>query len=110
MSFSVLFDPNEIVEDNTMVAQIVKQNTMLLKRCLKSKNKDLYFAAIESLRNASDNFGPALNKHLPVLLPMVAERSDLADDDRIAHLHFTLQDNGGDMAEEMLSKYPILKH
>lgn len=54
---------------------------MLLKRCLKSKNKDLYFAAIASLKNASDNFGPALNKHLPVLLPLVAERNDLAEDE-----------------------------
>lgn len=100
---SVLFDPNEIVEDNTMVAQIVKQNTMLLKRCLKSKNKSLYFAALDSLRSASDNFGPALNKHLPVLLPMVAERGDLAGDDHIVDLHFTLLENGGTMAERMLA-------
>ena len=27
---SVLFDPNEIVEDNSMVAMIVKQNVNLL--------------------------------------------------------------------------------
>ena len=57
-----------------MVAMIVSQNTRLLQRCLKSRSKDLYFAAIENLVRASDNFGPALNKHLPILLPLVAER------------------------------------
>ena len=30
VAYSVLFDPNEIVEDNSMVAMIVKQNTNLL--------------------------------------------------------------------------------
>ena len=79
----MLFDPNEVVEDNTMVSMMVKQNTMLLQRCLKSKSKDLYYAAIENLVNASDNFGPALNKHLPILLPMVAKRQDLANEERI---------------------------
>ena len=69
---SVLFDPNEIVEDNSMVAVIVKQNVNLLQRCLKLKNNDIYFAAIDSVINASENFGPALNKHLPVILPLVA--------------------------------------
>ena len=72
-----------MVEDNSMVAMIVKQNTMLLQRCLKSKSKDLYFAAIDNLVGASDNFGPALNKYLPVLLPLVAKRQDLANDQRI---------------------------
>lgn len=73
--FSVLFDPNETaIEPNSMVATIVKQTTHLLQMCLRSKSKDLYFAAIESLVNASDNYGPAINKHLPVLLPLVAKR------------------------------------
>lgn len=62
---------------------IVKQNTMLLQRCLKSKSKDLYYAAIDNLVSASDNFGPALNKHLPIILPMVAKRQDLANEERI---------------------------
>ena len=57
-----------------MVAMIVSQNTRLLQRCLKSRSKDLYFAAIENLVRASDNFGPALNKNLPILLPLVAKR------------------------------------
>ena len=30
LNHSVLFDPNEIVEDNSMVAMIVKQNVNLL--------------------------------------------------------------------------------
>ena len=83
---SVLFDPNEIVEDNSMVAVIVKQNVNLLQRCLKLKNNDIYFAAIDSVINASENFGPALNKHLPVILPLVAQRQDLSNDERILSL------------------------
>lgn len=105
--FSVLFDPNEIVEDNTMVAMIIKQNTALLQRCLKSKSKDLYFAAIDSLVNASDNFGPAINKHLPILLPLIAKRQDLANDDRIGRLKDALCFNGGDEAENMLERFPL---
>ena len=83
---SVLFDPNEIVEDNSMVALIVKQNVNLLQRCLKSKNNDLYFAAIDSVINSSENFGPALNKHLPIILPLVAKRQDLSENERILTL------------------------
>ena len=90
-----------------MVAMIVKQNVSLLQRCLQSKSKDLYFAAIDNLVNASDNFGPALNKHLPVILPLVAKRQDLASDERIGRLKDALCFNGGDQAEAMLEKYPI---
>ena len=104
---SVLFDPNEIVEDNSMVATMVAQNTRLLQRCLKSRSKDLYFAAIENLVNASDNFGPALNKHLPVLLPLVAKRQDLANDERIQRLKESLSFNGGEEADKMLQRYPL---
>lgn len=104
---SILFNPNEIVEDNTMVAMIVNQNTRLLQRCLKSRSKELYFAAIDSLVNASDNFGPALNKHLPILLPLVAKRQDLANDERISQLKDVLCFNGGDEAEDMLERYPL---
>ena len=104
---SVLFDPNEIVEDNSMVAVIVKQNVNLLQRCLKLKNNDIYFAAIDSVINASENFGPALNKHLPVILPLVAQRQDLSNDERILSLQMALQENGGREGERMLEKYPI---
>ena len=75
---------------------------MLLQRCLKSKSKELYFAAIDNLVKASDNFGPAINKHLPVLLPLIAKRQDLADDARISQLKDVLCFNGGDDAEEMI--------
>lgn len=51
--------------------------------CLKRGSKETYFAALENLINASDNFGPAINKHLPIILPMVAKRQDLANDERI---------------------------
>ena len=103
----MLFDPNEIVEDNTMVAMIVKQNTNLLKMCLKRGSKETYFAAIENLVSASDNFGPAINKHLPILLPLVAKRQDLANDERIARLKDALLFNGGDEAEAMLERFPL---
>ena len=103
----MLFDPNEVVEENSMVATLVNQNTRLLQRCLKSRSKDLYFAAIDNLVNASDNFGPALNKHLPILLPLVAKRQDLANDERIHRLKDALTYNGGDEAEKMLARYPL---
>jgi len=41
---------------------------------LKSSSKSVFFAAIESLKQASDNFGPALNKHLNIILPLVQKR------------------------------------
>ena len=75
--------------------------------CLKSKSKDLYFAAIENLVNASDNYGPAINKHLPILLPLVAKRQDLANDERIHRLKDILAFNGGDEAEQMLERFPL---
>ena len=80
---------------------------MLLQRCLKSKSKELYFAAIDNLVKASDNFGPALNKHLPILLPLIAKRQDFASDDRISQLKDVLCFNGGDDAEAMIDKYPL---
>ena len=43
----------------------------LYNLCLKSKTKELYFAAIDSVNNASNMFGPAINKHLPHILPLI---------------------------------------
>lgn len=54
-----------------MVAMMVKQNVILLQKCLKMKTKELYFAAIDSVNNASNMFGPAINKHLPHILPLI---------------------------------------
>jgi len=79
----LLFDPNEIVDDNSMVAQIVKQNVSLLQKCLKSQNKAIFYAALDSLKNASSMFGPALNKHLPHIIPLVQKKQELASQDRI---------------------------
>jgi ethanolamine utilization protein EutP (predicted NTPase) len=86
-----------------MVAQMVKQNVTLLQKCLKSSNKAIFYAAIESLNNASNMFGPALNKHLPHILPLVKAKQDLASDERIATLVKTLKSNGGDDADKILS-------
>lgn len=70
----LLFNPNEIVDDNTMVAQMVKQNITLLQKCLKSSNKAIFNAALDSLKNASNMFGPALNKHLKHIIPMIKKK------------------------------------
>lgn len=74
----LLFNPNEIVDDNTMVAQMVKQNITLLQKCLKSSNKAIFNAALDSLKNASNMFGPALNKHLKHIIPMIKKKQELA--------------------------------
>lgn len=65
---SFIFDPNMIVEENGVLAQLVKNNMQLLQKCLVSSNKAIFIAAIENLKSASNNFGPALNKHLPIVL------------------------------------------
>jgi hypothetical protein len=51
-------------------------------------------------------FGPALNKHLPHILPLVKKKQALASDERIQTLKKTLIQNGGDEAESIL-KNPI---
>jgi hypothetical protein len=74
-----------IVEENSVLAQLVKTNITLLQKCLTSSNKAIFIAAIENLkyprsplnvsyRNASNNFGPALNKHLPIVLQLVKRK------------------------------------
>lgn len=90
-----------------MVGQIVKTHLMLLQRCLKSNNKKVYFAAIESIKQSSEQFGPALNPHLRVILPLVAKRQDLASDERIRSLSECLVKYGGREAEKMLTLYPL---
>ena len=75
---------------------------------MKTKNNDVYFAAIDSVINSSENFGPAINKHLPIILPLVAKRQDLSNDERILTLVMTLRENGGREAEKMLEKYPVM--
>jgi hypothetical protein len=77
---NILYEPNEIIEENSTVGVLVKNNINLLQRVLKSKNKGLFFVAIESLIEASTNYGPALNKHLPVILPLMRKRPELLKD------------------------------
>jgi len=82
-----LFDPNELVEDNSLVADIVKTNIVLLQKCLKSSSKAVYLAAIENIKMASENFGPALNKHLHIIVPLIQKKQQLANEDRIKQLN-----------------------
>jgi hypothetical protein len=70
----MLFDPNDIVEENSVVAQLVKTQITLLQKCLKSKSKPVFFTAIDSITKTSENYGPAINKHLPIILPLVAKK------------------------------------
>ena len=85
----------------------MKQNVMLLQKCLKSSNKAIFLAAIESINNASGMFGPALNKHLPIILPLVKNKQDLASDERIHTLKQTLGHNGGTEAEELIKQFQL---
>lgn len=71
----------------------------LLQKCLVSSNQAVFIAAIESLKNASNNFGPALNKHLPLMLRMVKKKQDLASIERIHELKAILIANGGEEAQ-----------
>jgi hypothetical protein len=95
------------VEENSVLAQIVKTNTQLLQKCLKSNSKHVYFSAIDNLKNAVTNFGPTLNKHLPSLLPLIAKRQDLASDDRISGLKEAILENCGDDARKLLEIFPL---
>jgi hypothetical protein len=53
-------------------------------------------------RNASNNFGPALNKHLPIVLQLVKRKQDLASTERIHELKEILLRNGGTEAEKIV--------
>ena len=106
-AFSVLFDPDDIVEPNSVLGQLVKVNIKLLQKCMTMKQKVIYLSAIDNLVNASNMFGPALNKHLPVILPLVAKRHKLANPERIEALKEALLENGGKEAQKMLNMYPI---
>lgn len=73
---ALLFNPNDIVEENTQVGLVVKQIITLLQRCLKSKNQSIFNAALDSVNDTSDNYGPALNKHLKIIVPLIEKRND----------------------------------
>jgi len=68
---SPFFEPNEEILDNSLVAQMCSTHTILLEKLLKSKNKKVFLAAIETIKQHSKQFGPALNRHLPTVLPLV---------------------------------------
>jgi hypothetical protein len=103
----LLFDPNEIVDDNSVVADLVRQNVGLLQRCLKSSSKAVFFAAIENIKMASDNFGPAINKHLPIILGLIRKKQDLANKERLVSLKQTLLANGGHDARAMIASVQL---
>jgi len=58
-------------------------------------------------RNASNNFGPALNRHLNIVLPLIKRKQDLASSDRIHELKDTLIMNGGEEARILVEKYNL---
>ena len=93
-----------------MVAMMVKMNISLLQRCLKSKKKDVFNTAIDNLIEASNNYGPALNKHLPVILPLMRKRQDLLkDNEAVPIMVEALRINGGTEADRILKIIPLTK-
>jgi hypothetical protein len=50
-------------------------------------------------------FGPAINKHLPHILPLVKKKQELADPERIKTLRDTLVRNGGEEAEKIFDSH-----
>ena len=73
----------------------------------------MFYCAIDNLIEASDSFGPALNKHLPVILPLMRKRPDLVKGNaKVTHLIDELRNNGGTEADKILKivwKAPSLK-
>jgi hypothetical protein len=52
---------------------------------------------------ASDGFGPALNKHLPVILPLLRKRPELVKGNpKVNELIEMLRANGGKDADKIL--------
>lgn len=103
---ALLFNPNDVVEENTVCGNVVKQIITLLQRCLKSKNQSIFNAALEQVSDTSDNYGPALNKYLYIIVPLMEKRKDKHTKDKISNLRQTLLENGGEEAIKILSQYP----
>ena len=56
------------------------------------------------MKNASSMFGPALNKHLRHIVPLVLHKADLVKRERIDELFKVLVRNGGDEAKNILNE------
>ena len=98
-----MFNINDLDEENPVVAEVVKNIIMLLQRCLKSKSNAVFHTAIDQVAYTSDNYGPALNKHLKLIMPMVEKRNDKASAPKISELKNTLIENGGDEAAKIIA-------
>ena len=68
----------------------------MLQRCLKSKNAAIFSASLDQVESVSDNYGPALNKHLHIIWPLVEKRKDKKSSEKIINLRNTLIENGID--------------
>ena len=55
------------------------------------------------MTNFSDNYGPALNKHLHIIWPLIEKRCDKKSESKIEDLRVTLLENGGAEAFKILS-------
>ena len=94
------------MEENSQVGAVVKQIITLLQRCLKSKNQSIFNAALDSVSDTSENYGPALNKHLHIIVPLFEKRNDKHSNEKIIRLRQTLLENGGQEAAKILTQYP----
>lgn len=82
----------------------VLQQSLVLCSAPKSSVSSSYF------RQASDNFGPALNSHLSVILKLVKLKESLATTEQMAHFRETLIENGGGEAMRIIMEMGDLKH
>jgi hypothetical protein len=62
------------------------------------------------IRNSSNNFGPALNVHLPVILKLVKHKECLATVEQMGQLRSVLMENGGTDAMRAIMDVGDLKH
>ena len=92
-----------------MLAKLVRTNITLLQKCLNSKKSAVYLSAIDGFIRISNMFGPALNKHLPIILPIILKRAELAKGHHLKKLKDCLLENGGQDAKRLLRMYPTFK-
>lgn len=58
------------------------------------------------MNDTSENYGPAINKHLHLIVPLIEKRNDKHSNEKIMKLRQTLLENGGEEAAKILTQYP----
>ena len=73
-------------------------------KCLSTPNKSLFLAALDNIKQTSNNYGPALNRHLPSIINKVTKKKDLVSPELITEITEILLKNGGKQAEQVLKE------